>query len=305
MQKKVIFIMSAGHSGSSLLSLILGSHSEGFSAGELCNLPNRYRQQKPIDCVNMTSDFWENTFGKEGLYQLSNVLGNTRLNKYIPLKIEKKVREIFNRDEIFNAYSFMFSKLDNKNFIIDASKVYTWVEKKIEAKEFISQRIEAYMIYLVRDGRAVANSYLRKYPHWEVEKYSREWVEKTKRRNDYFEKFNPDRRIKVAYEKLASNPHQTIEEICNFFNINFEPSMIDYWKYDHHDISGNNGTYSLIHRYKGQEIENRVKQVNGDYYKNVDISIKLDLRWQKELSPEKLEIFERIAGEFNKPFEWN
>ena len=130
MQKKVIFIMSAGHSGSSLLSLILGSHSEGFSAGELCNLPNRYRQQKPIDCVNMTSDFWENTFGKEGLYQLSNVLGNTRLNKYIPLKIEKKVREIFNRDEIFNAYSFMFSKLDNKNFIIDASKVYTWVEKK-------------------------------------------------------------------------------------------------------------------------------------------------------------------------------
>jgi hypothetical protein len=81
--------------------------------------------------------------------------------------------------------------------------------------------------------------------------------------------------------------------------------MIDYWKYDHHDISGNNGTYSLIRRYKGQEIENRVKQVNGDYYKNVDISINLDLRWQKELSPEKLEIFERIAGEFNKPFEWN
>lgn len=83
--------MSTGHSGSSLLSLILGSHPDCFSAGELVGIPNRYRQKKPIDCVNMTSDFWENTFGKEGLYQLANVLGNTRLNKYIPLKREKKL----------------------------------------------------------------------------------------------------------------------------------------------------------------------------------------------------------------------
>ncbi len=63
MHKKVIFIMSSVHYGSSLLSLILGSHPECFSAGELVGLPNRYRQQKPIDCVNMTSEFWEKTFG--------------------------------------------------------------------------------------------------------------------------------------------------------------------------------------------------------------------------------------------------
>ena len=297
--------MSAGHSGSSLLALILGSHSDCFSAGELSGLPNRYRKQKPIDCVNMTSDFWENTFGKEGLDRLAKVLGNTRLNKYIPLKIEKKVRQVFKQDEIFNPYSFMFSKLENKQVIIDASKDFNWIDNKMKAQEFTSKRIEAYLIYLIRDGRAVANSCLRKYPHWDVAKYSREWVEKTKRRNDFFESFSGDRRIKVAYEKLASNPHQTIEEICDFVNINFKPSMIEYWKYNHHDISGNEGTYSLIRRYKAQEIEKKVKQVHGDYYNNIDIAIKLDLRWQRELSPEKLEVFNRIAGETNKPYEWN
>ena len=55
MQKKVIFIMSSGHSGSSLLSVILGSHLDCFSAGELQGLPIGYRNQTPIDCVNMTS----------------------------------------------------------------------------------------------------------------------------------------------------------------------------------------------------------------------------------------------------------
>ncbi|NEO53883.1 MAG: sulfotransferase [Okeania sp. SIO3B5] len=306
MQKKVIFIMSSGHSGSSLLSLILGSHPDCFSAGELVGLPNRYRQQKPIDCVNMTSEFWEKTFGEKGLYELASVLGNTRLNKYIPLKFEKKIRQIFKKDEIFNPYSFMFSKLENKKVIIDASKAYPWIGEKVQAEEFTSGRVETYLIHLVRDGRAVVNSYFRKYPHRDMAKMATEWVEKTKLRNDFFEKFNPERRIEIAYEQLASNPHQTVEKICNFVNINFVPSMIEYWQYDHYDISGNEGAYSLIRRYRGQEIENEKRQkIHGDYYKNMDITIKLDLRWQRELSPEKLEVFESIAGETNKPFEWN
>ena len=306
MQKKVIFIMSSGHSGSSLLSVILGSHLDCFSAGELQGLPIGYRNQTPIDCVNMTSDFWENTFGQEGLQQLANVLGNTRLNKYVPLKIEKKIREFFKRDQIFNPYSFMFTKLNNKSIIIDSSKAYAWIKKRIMAEEFISGIVEAYLIYLVRDGRAVVNSFLRKYSHWDMSKVVREWVEKTKLRNDFFLQFNPEKKIEIAYEQLASNPHETVEKICNFVGIDFVPSMIEYWKYDHHDVSGNSGTYSLIRRYKEQEIENEARQkIHGDYYKNMDLTIKLDLRWQKELSPEKLEIFERIAGEFNKPFEWN
>ncbi|GGA13488.1 sulfotransferase [Okeania sp. KiyG1] len=199
----------------------------------------------------------------------------------------------------------MFSKLENKSVIIDASKAYPWIGEKIQAEEFTSGKVEAYLIHLVRDGRAVVNSYSRKYPHWDMAKVATEWVEKSKLRNDFFEKFNPEKRIEIAYEKLASNPHQTVERICDFVGINFVPSMIEYWQYDHYDISGNEGTYSLIRRYREQVIENKVEKINDDYYSNVDIAIKLDLRWQRELAPEKLEIFERIAGEANKPFEWN
>ncbi len=38
----LIYIICPGHSGSTLLDMLLGSHPEIFSTGELINLPNEY-----------------------------------------------------------------------------------------------------------------------------------------------------------------------------------------------------------------------------------------------------------------------
>ncbi|MDJ1169422.1 sulfotransferase [Roseofilum sp. BLCC_M154] len=302
--KKVLFIISAGHSGSSLLSVILGSHPQCFSAGEFGNLPNRYRNGAFLDCINRNSDFWEETFGKEGIKQLSIGLGDTRATPYIPLKIEKRVREFLGNDQVFNPYSLMFSKL-NEEVIIDATKFYPFVEKKLKAREFRSGEVEAYLLHLVRDGRAVLNSFLRRFQDMDVVDFTEGWVQKTKGRQAYFHSFKEDKKIEIAYEDLASQPHQTIQTICQWIGIEFIEDMLEYWKYDHHDISGNDGTYSLIRRYQGKEILDKVREVHGEYYEKRDLSIKLDLRWKKELSPENLEIFNRIAGAVNQPYEYN
>jgi len=304
MKKKVLFIIGAGHCGSSLLSVVMGSHPRCFSAGEFSNFPNRYRKNLYLDCVNCNSVFWEETFGKAGLQKLSIGLGDTRANPYIPLKIEKAVREFLGKDEIFSPYTFMFSKLD-KDAIVDASKYYIWVEKKTQAKEFKSGRIDPYLLHLVRDGRAVVNSYVRKYPHRSIATFTQDWMEKTKQRQEFYHSFDRGKKIEVAYEQLASDPHTTVQNICNFLDIEFTPDMIEYWKYDHHDISGNDGTYSLVRRYQQQEMLEKVKATHGEYYEKMDLGIKLDLRWKKELSEENLEIFNSIAGEFNKPYAWD
>lgn len=304
MKKKVLFIMGAGHSGSSLLALILGSHPQCFSAGELQGLPNRYGKNLYIDCVNCNSQFWEETFGEAGLKKLADGLADARLNKYVPLKVEKVIRGWLGTDEVFNPYSFMLSQLQ-KDVIIDASKSYEWIKKKIKGKEFKSGKIEGYLLHLVRDGRAVVNSYLRKYPSKDMAKLTQHWVEKTKERQAFFAVFESSRRMEVAYEELASKPDETVKKICNFIGIEFRPDMIEYWKFPHHDISGNDGTYSLVRRYQEKEALAKVREIHGDYYDRLDLGIKLDLRWQQELLAEKLEVFNRIAGEFNKPYEWN
>ena len=301
--KKVVFIMSMAHSGSSLLSLILGSHPECFAAGELKGLPNR-QGKVYLDCVNLNSTFWEETFGEKVLDQLALGLAEKRINKYIPLKFDKQIRSWFKQDLIFNPYSLMFTKL-NQNIIVDSSKNPKWIRKRLSAKEFTNHKIDAYVIYLVRDGRSVVNSKLRRSPNRDIEMLSNKWVKELQDRQALFQEFSEDRKIKIAYEELASNPSLIVERICNLLEIKFIPDMLNYWKYDHHDISGNGGTYSLVRRYQGQDITHKVKSVHGDHYQDHDFAIKLDLRWQKELDPSKLAVFNAIAGKENKPYEWN
>ncbi|WP_008314336.1 sulfotransferase [Leptolyngbya sp. PCC 6406] len=303
--KKVAFIVSSGHSGSSLLALILGSNPACFSAGELVGLPNRYRKSKPLDCVNMTSDFWENTFGIEGIERLAAVLGDTRINPYIPLRFEKKLRSFIGKNEIFNPYSYMFSKLSMKDVFVDSSKSRHWVQKRLDAQEFKSGKLQGKLIHLVRDGRAVINSFLRKYGHWGMEKAAHDWVRKTQDRLKFFDSFDSGSKIQIRYEELASDPHRVTQELCEFLDMSFMPSMLEYWKHDHHDISGNDGTYTLIRRYRGDISTGGSKADQDSYYAKTDIAIKLDLRWQRELSAEQLSVFEEIAGEVNQPFAWN
>jgi hypothetical protein len=305
MKKKVVFILSAGHSGSSLLSLILGSHPRCFSAGEFKGLPNRYRKQVFIDCVNKNSIFWETTFGQEGLHQLALGLAGVRIHSYLPLKLEKTFRNLINKeDPVTSPYSFMFSKMD-VDVIVDSSKAAVWFEKRLESPEFTKDILEPFVIHLVRDGRAVTNSFLRKYPHWDIEEFSRHWMKKHQERQTFLRNFSDERKLEVRYEKLASNPLETTKEICAFLGLNFEQGMLQYWRHDHHDISGNEGAYSFIDKYKGVKTNRSMEQQKRDFYDNADLAIKLDLRWKRELPIEYVEKFNTIAGSLNKPYEWN
>jgi hypothetical protein len=304
MAKKVAFIISSGHSGSSLLAVIMGSHPRCFSVGEINGIYNRYRQGKPIDCVTRTSDFWVNTFGEKGLEQLAKVFGNVRLNPNIPLKVDHFWHRITGRGQVFNPYSTLFDHLQGTEVIIDSSKALKWMKEKLNAQEFKTHQIEAYFIYLVRDGRAVMNSYLRKYKTWDMEAAAHKWVDKTRQSEALFEAFDPRRKIQIAYEDLASNPAQVISKLCELLQLDYQPDMLEYWKHEHHDISGNGGVYTLIQRYQ-KLAASETREVNGqDYYQKADFAIKLDLRWLKELPPDQLAIFERVAGEVNRPYEW-
>ena len=235
---------------------------------------------------------------------LAAVLGNTRLNKYVPLKLEKTIRNILSQDQIFNPYSYLFSQR-KENVFIDASKSVEWIRQRISAKEFISGSLDCYLIHLVRDGRAILSSYLRRFKSLTTESYTKEWRQKTILRNELYNQFSEERKIIVRYEKLATEPEKTLAIICELLGIDFIPQMIPYWQYDHHVISGNSGVRSLIWRNKQEEIETEVRKNNGEYYDNLGLKIKLDLRWKQELSTEQEEVFNQIAGDINKPYEWN
>jgi len=295
MKKKIVFILGTAHCGSTLLSLVLGSHPRCFNLGEISNLPRLYKNNKPICsiCEPGKCSFWDEKFNTEELDTISAAFSNARTNKYIPLRIEKIYRELRD-DDLFKPYSLIASKTD-ADVIIDSTKTLYWIENELKLKELNSSAFEPYILYLVRDGRAVLNSYLKRDKSLTVEKFSALWKKRVEANEIFFAQFSPEKKIKLAYESFANSPEKTIERICQFLNINYTPKILEYWKYDHHLLSGNKGTKSLIQKYQNSNFQDMTKE----------FKIKLDLKWKSELAPEQLTDFYSLVGEINKQYEWN
>jgi hypothetical protein len=304
MKKKVLFIIGSGHCGSTLLTLMLGCHPDCFALGELNSLPNHYKTEIPIcNVCQGKCSFWNELDPKE-LKTLAAVLGNIRIHKYIPLKLEKTIREVVKQDDIFNPYTYLFSQR-KESILIDASKAVSWVIERLQAKEFTNGSIEPYLLHLVRDGRAVMSSYLRRFSHMSASSFAEGWADRALQRNRLYEQFPDDRKITISYKNLATQTEETLKSVCQLLGIKFIPETIEFWKYnEHHVISGNSGVRSLIWRAKQEQIEEEVNKYQGNYYDQQGLAIKLDMRWKDELSPEQLEIFESIAGKINRPYEW-
>ncbi|NES02117.1 MAG: sulfotransferase [Okeania sp. SIO2F4] len=121
--KKVIFIFGIGRSGSTLLDLMLGSHPQTFSLGEISKLPKFVKKGKRNLAALEESRFWIDNFDEAELKRFAAGISNHRLNKYIPLKIERFVRGLVGKDNILNPYTILFEKTKTQ-ILVDSSKYF-------------------------------------------------------------------------------------------------------------------------------------------------------------------------------------
>ncbi|MEJ2278801.1 MAG: sulfotransferase [Candidatus Lokiarchaeota archaeon] len=276
---KVCFISGAPHSGSTLLGLILGSHSKSFYAGE----------------ANKTRFIGNDKINGPNEDKACKICG-----KNCPIWGD------FKYDENVNLYKYLANKT-KKSLIIDSTKNVKWLEKQIEALIALDSNIEQFLIYLGRDGRAIINSRIRKYKDTNVNQIIEEWkghIEKTNRLYDSFE----GKKIKIHYEELATNSVEVIKILCNFLDIQYEPNMLNYFQFEHHILGGNTGTQSLIVKSQNINGENsliHLSERNEYYYKDHPLGIKLDLRWKEELDPKIQILFNKLAENLNKEFVWD
>jgi hypothetical protein len=266
--KKVCLICGAPHSGSTLLGLILGSHSICFYAGEA-------NKVKFLHANNPKKDSTCKMCG-----QNCPVWGDFHLDSSIDLYEQ-------------------LSKITKKQFIIDSTKKPSWLRTQIE--NLADKDVEVYLIYLFRDGRAVINSRLRKYKDYEPITAIDRWSNHLKKTNRLFNEFS-GKKIKVHYKDLALNPEKITKTVLTLFEIDYEPSMLNFYQYEHHPLGGNTGTQSLVVKaQKGKQICSPIEltERNKYYYKNHPLQIKYDQRWKNELDSDILELFNKKVGAFN------
>lgn len=302
MDIKVVFIMGPGHCGSTLLDLLLGSHSQSFSLGELNRLgslldaPPRDYQKICGVCVH-ECDFW-----------------NRRATMSV-LKIYFSQKSRFHSalgrvsQNIYNPYKFI-ARWSGKGVLIDSSKNPAWIKRRMAPKH-TWRGIEPYLIYMCRDGRAVVNSYHRKYPERGMTSVIENWKKQMAGMNAFYDRF-PHGKTRVHYEALASQPEQVVRSLCGKLGIDYEKSMLRYWEHEHHHVMGNGGTRSLIYKYREKfgtdlaamrERQATAKQFyDPSFYDEMDIGIRLDERWREEMSREHREQFDAMAGDVNDAF---
>lgn len=275
--QKVCLIGGAGHSGSTLLGLVLGSHSQCFYAGEAAK--TRYLQNDQAALRKRSCKFC----GLE-----CPVWGDFVIRPDLDLyeQIAQRVQ---------------------RSFIIDSTKNLSWIQEQIQ--QLAPLKVQIYFIFLKRDSRAVVNSRLRKYPDRSPESIIEDWRQQIQQTQDFFETLTLPK-ISIQYERFAMKSAIVTQELCQFLGIEYEPEMLHYSHHAHHVLGGNNGTQFLVAKTQNLEHQlcSNLSNHNHDYYmqhyQNYGSKIQIDLRWKKELSPAIQSLLESLGGSEYQLMKW-
>lgn len=279
---KIIYLIGAGRSGTTLLDIIADSHSKIVGIGELSNwVFEKEKQSKmPCSCGKSLSDcsFWQKVF--------DNIPNNLRFYNS-KLKVnQKKIDFLFNQKKYFFAANSKI-KFDLEKYLelneriyqnilsVSGKKVILDSSKEMDRAEVILQNknLEIVFIHLVRDGRGTTFSYKRK--HGGIISPMLLWIFNNIKA-EIFKKRYPNKTIFLRYEDFCKDPEWAIKKILNKVNLNFEPEMLKFREKIHHQVDGN---------------PLRLKKGNQE--------IKEDLAWKEELPFGDKVIFNTLFGWLN------
>ncbi len=304
---KYVYICSAGHSGSTLLDLVLGSHSQIESLGEIEHLSKNISLNTACTCGETVRGcpVWKNVIQTAGKKLAVDILSSPyalnmgfpspqvikdkihttthykihrkylRGAQYLSLKYKMKLlnpllAKVYESiDHTFMIYDTVRSQLGCQ-MIVDSSKSY------IGATGIYKRKPEnVRIILLTRDGRGVAYSNIKR--NYSRNKAVKGWKKYYSRAIRLFDAVMDEKHlIKVKYEDIVKDPSSEIKRICSFLNLQFEEGMLDFANHTHHITNGNDMRFL-----KSSEI-------------------RADNSWKTKLKKSDLEYFEKHAGDINQ-----
>ncbi len=262
---KPVFVGACARSGTTFLGSMLGTHSQCFATPE-----SKFNVEVYLDClrhsqnvelmvafdkIKQRTDFsgWGIDLDCVDVAELQRCQGYPDLIKWL-----------------VNEYARSLGRSEAK-FWIDHTPFNI-----VYAATLFALYPDAKLIHLVRDGRSVASSVMKldwgpntpnTAAYW--------WINRVAHGLAAESFFGPERVQRIRYEDLVLHPQATLQTICTFLGIDFEPKMVTGagFRLPEH--------LAHIHPLVG-------KQPNTKRIK----------AWQNELTPRQIEIYESIAGQF-------
>jgi hypothetical protein len=278
-----MFICSAGHSGSTLLELLLGSHPAAMALGEITQLPKNVALNTSCTCGVPVREclFWHRVFDRladepafgnwrEDPYAL--FLGFFEASNVVDRRHQTMLRRVLRK----LVYAELYLHWRSRPFAL--FKPFTQPLRRGAANKRLLYRTapaETRVLLLMRDGRAVFYSYLKR--GYRRNRALEAWRSTYSRGMPLLRKHVAKRDlIEVRYEDLVREPRAGLERVCASVGTSFDPRMLDFRGRAHHVLNGNNMRSAK------------------------DSAIRLDEEWRLKLSAGDLRYFDSRAGDLNR-----
>lgn len=225
---KVIYILGSGHSGSTLVDLVLGSHSAIESGGEFAKYidyvdPASARpSEKRLCTCGVAVDacpHWQAVRTR-----LRNEHGSDLQNT----KSEDPAE--FQRANARVIRAILASA--RKEYFCDSSKQADRCWQLLG-----SERFDLWVVHLVRDGRAVGYSYKRKYQTYLPEVWR--WAAINTHLRTRLARELGERYMFVRYEDFTADPRRETTRILAHVGLLWEESQLAFRDHAHHNLAGN------------------------------------------------------------------
>lgn len=319
-RKQLVYIAGSGHSGSTLLDMLLGGHDQMSDLGEVHRLSMAAcKSSKPFLCTcgeSVRECFFWNKVAQE-LQALLDVNDPDILEKH-PTTCAKNAEvtndgEYLRKPQKAKRYPISLNRVAmvigskklqsllslvsedvrrHKAIIRNSLLVYEAVRRAWDTPIIIDStknpaRLKGlylaaddgfHVLHLIRDGRAVAYSRMRR-TGLSITRCARIWVAEQRKLKLVLLTVPKNLITQVHYEDLATKPEQELARICRVLGIDYQPSMLRFRSDDRHSIGG-----------------------NPMRFKEGEIQVRFDERWRREMRREDIETFQKIGGKVNRSY---
>ncbi len=158
------------------------------------------------------------------------------------------------------------------------------------------------MVLLIRDGRAVLASHLRKYPATPAALRVRQWQATCRALEARLSALPARDRLVLHYESLVEDPDAHLRRVCGLLGVDYEPEMKAYWCRAHHFLGGNQGAQYFVKTHQRGGVADHGRPVDLEFYARQDPRRFRDKRWRTELCADDLRTFEALGGRRNRRY---
>jgi hypothetical protein len=293
---KVLYIMGAGHIGSTILDIVLGSHPHFESLGEVSKYHRNGWKADTNRTCSCGEPVFECPFWVQARARWMELTGQPDPTRYVALQ---------NRFESSGSgwlallWNSIFSSSDFRDFKDWTAAFYQAIHevggKPVLVDSSLTPRrafalaknpkIDLHLIHMVRDGRGVIWSLMKpgkqalirkEYVPAHPFKTTRYWLSANLQSLSVFNQVPEAKRRLVRYEDFVTNPSLTVQKIGEWVGEDLSDVISE---------SGLSNPNPVRHTVGG----NRVRMQK-------DIRIRADFAWQEHLPQKDRKLFWRTAG---------